>query len=465
MQSNLEVQIEKPLTVKREWPSLSQNTFLRYFSFSFLYIAQGIPEGMTYFAIPAWMAMNGKTPAEIGAFIGVIGIPWSFKIVVAPLMDRFSFLPMGRRRPWVLFGQLGLIAAFIALAFVPDPLNNLSLFMAAGFCVSFFGAFQDVATDGMAIDVIPVKQQARANGLMWGAKTMGIAASLSIGTWIINRYGFQQAVLSLSLVVCFIMLVPLLLRERPGEKLLPWTKGIASPETVKMHLDSFAKIFKSLFKVFILPSSLWMAAAFLLFNISIGLTDAVLPVFTIQEIGWTNEKYSNLFSSVSLVSGFLGMVAGGALADLFGKRRMMTLYLIAFITLFIAMAFMKTWWRTEHFITGFMGLYYVLYTFITIASFAIGMELCWCRVSATQFTLYMAVANVGRAVGAYLLGPLKQNLPWEYVIVTAGGLALGCLFFVMIVRIKKHVSTLDCIEADELIKDELSYPKILIQEK
>src|SRR5215203_1890949 len=442
MQSNLEVQIEKPLTVKREWPSLSQNTFLRYFSFSFLYIAQGIPEGMTYFAIPAWMAMNGKTPAEIGAFIGVIGIPWSFKIVVAPLMDRFSFLPMGRRRPWVLFGQLGLIAAFIALAFVPNPLNNLSLFMAAGFCVSFFGAFQDVATDGM-----------------------GIAASLSIGTWIINRYGFQQAVLSLSLVVCLIMLVPLILRERPGEKLLPWTKGIASPETVKMHLDSFAKIFKSLFKVFILPSSLWMAAAFLLFNISIGLIDAVLPVFTIQEIGWTNEKYSNLFSSVSLVSGFLGMVAGGALADLFGKRRMMTLYLIAFITLFIAMAFMKTWWRTEHFITGFMGLYYVLYTFITIASFAIGMELCWCRVSATQFTLYMAVANVGRAVGAYLLGPLKQNLPWEYVIVTAGGLALGCLFFVMIVRIKKHVSTLDCIEADELIKDELSYPKILIQEK
>ena len=137
MQSNLEVQIEKPLTVKREWPSLSKNTFLRYFSFSFLYIAQGIPEGMTYFAIPAWMAMNGKTPAEIGAFIGVIGIPWSFKIVVAPLMDRFSFLPMGRRRPWVLFGQLGLIAAFIAIAFVPDPLNNLSLFMAAGFCVSF----------------------------------------------------------------------------------------------------------------------------------------------------------------------------------------------------------------------------------------------------------------------------------------------------------------------------------------
>ena len=222
-----------------------------------------------------------------------------------------------------------------------------------------------------------------------------------------------------------------------------------------MHLNSFAKIFKSLFKVFTLRSSLWMAAAFFLFNTGIGLTDAVLPVFTIQEINWTNEKYSNLFSSVSLVSGFLGMIAGGALADLFGKRKMMSIYLIAFIALFVAMAFMKSWWRTEHFITGFMGLYYVLYTFITIASFAIGMELCWCRVSATQFTLYMAIANVGRAFGAYLLGPLKANFPWEDVILSIGLFALSSLFFVIILRLKKHLSRLDCIEANEVVKDKL----------
>jgi PAT family beta-lactamase induction signal transducer AmpG len=331
--------------------------------------------------------------------------------------------------------------------------------------VSFFGAFQDVATDGMAIDVIPVKEQARANGLMWGAKVMGMAASLSIGTWIINHYGFPRSVLSLSLTVLLIMLIPLLLRERPGEKLLPWTKGAASPEVLKIHLNSFAKIFKSLFKVFTLPSSLWMAAAFFLFNTGIGLTDAILPVFTIQEINWTNEKYSNLFSSVSLISGFLGMVAGGALADLFGKRRMMTLYLIAFTALFVAIAFMKPWWQTEHFITGFMGLYYVLYTFITIASFAIGMELCWCRVSATQFTLYMAIANVGRAFGAYLLGPLKANFRWEEVILSVGIFTLGSLFFVAILRLKKHLNRLDCIEADEVIKDDLYYHDKIILEK
>ena len=319
--------------------------------------------------------------------------------------------------------------------------------------VSFFGAFQDVATDGMAIDVVPVKEQARANGLMWGAKIVGTSLSLTVGTWIINRYGFQQAILSLSLAVSLIVLVPLLLRERPGEKLLPWTKGKASAEALKMQADSFLKIFKSLTKVFFLPSSIWMGISFFLFNTGIGLSDAVLPVFTIQEIGWTNENYSNVFSTVNIVSGLLGMLAGGALADLFGKRRMMSLYLVAFIGVFTVMAFMKSWWHTDFFVTGFMGLYYLLYAFICIASFAIGMELCWCRVSATQFTLYMAISNMGRALGASLLGPLKEWLPWEYVILTVGAFALGSLGFVMILRMKKHLDRLDCMEADELALD------------
>ena len=153
---------------------LSENPTLRYLTFAALYLAQGIPEGITYFAIPAWLAMNNKTPIEIASFVAVIGIPWSFKILIAPLMDRFTILSMGRKRPWVIIGQLGLIASFLSIGLVHDPLNNLNGLMIAGFFISFFGAFQDVATDGMVIDVVPINQQARANGLMWGAKIIGL---------------------------------------------------------------------------------------------------------------------------------------------------------------------------------------------------------------------------------------------------------------------------------------------------
>ncbi len=203
---------------------LSENPTLRYLTFAALYLAQGIPEGITYFAIPAWLAMNHKTPIEIASFVAVIGIPWSFKILIAPLMDRFTILSMGRKRPWVILGQLGLIVSFLSIGLVHDPLNNLNGLMIAGFFISFFGAFQDVATDGMAIDIVPIDQQARANGLMWGSKTIGTALSLVIGTALINLLGFNTAISSLSVAVAFIMVIPVFIRERPGEKLMPWTR-------------------------------------------------------------------------------------------------------------------------------------------------------------------------------------------------------------------------------------------------
>ena len=52
-------------------------------------------------------------------------------------------------------GQAGLVLSCIYMAYLPDPLNNLNRMMVVAFIVSGFGAFQDVATDGMAVDVIP----------------------------------------------------------------------------------------------------------------------------------------------------------------------------------------------------------------------------------------------------------------------------------------------------------------------
>lgn len=276
-------------------PSLSENTFLRYFNFVMLYLAQGIPEGMLFYGIPAWMAANEKTAGEVGSFVALVGLPWSFKMVVAPMMDRFTYLPMGRKRPWVLFGQLGLILSFILMAFIPDPFNNLSLFMAAGFCVSFFGSFQDVATDGMAVDIVPVNEQARANGFMWGSKIVGISASLALGTWLLNQYNFSVSVLSLSICVGLIMLAPLLLRERSGEKLLPWTKGETSPETEKMKLENWSLIFKSLYKVFRLRNSLLVALVGFIAQVGFNFITTLLPVFTVTQLEWTNQQYSNFF--------------------------------------------------------------------------------------------------------------------------------------------------------------------------
>jgi len=304
--------------------------------------------------------------------------------------------------------------------------------------------------DGMAIDIVPIEQQARANGLMWGAKTIGISGSLAMGNWIIHHYGFEYAVLSLSIAICVIIMIPLLLRERPGEKLLPWTKGAISAINLKMQMESWGEIFRSLIKVFILPGSLLMGIAFFFIQMGFGLIHTLLPVFTIQAVGWTDQEYAHVFSITSVVAGFLGMFAGGALADLYGKRRMMTIYLICMILLVSAMAFFKIYWSSTFFVTGFISAYITLWVFLSVAVFATGMELCWKRVAATQFTLYMAISNLGKSVGSGLLGPLRKVMPWEYVILSFAGFALVMLILIQLLHLKKHLHRIELLESDHL---------------
>ena len=435
-------------------PTLSENTFLRYFNFIALYIAQGIPEGMAYFGIPAWMAMNGKTPGEIGSFVAAVGLPWSFKLVVAPLMDRFSFLPMGRRRPWVLIGQLGLIISFIAMAFVPDPLNNLWLLTLSGFSVACFGAFQDVATDGMAIDIVPIHQQARANGFMWGSKIMGTSASLALGSWLLDEYNFTIAILSLSIIVTVIMLVPIFLRERPGEKFLPWTKGIASSETTKMQLTNWSDIFKSVYSVFTLRNSLLLGIILFVSSLSFNFIATLLPVFTVQALDWTNQEYSQLFAFASLIGGLGGMLIGGILIDKFGKVRMMNIYFFTLIFLTFVFVFGSSMWINSWFIGGFMLAFQILYVFSSIGLFAIAMQCCWKKVSATQFTIYMTLGNLGRIVGAKLIGPAKDQFNWEYTVLLFAAFILVVWIILQFLRINDHLKQVDALDNNNLEKVE-----------
>lgn len=401
------------MTKPKNATSLSDNTILRYFNFIALYFAQGVPEGMLTFGIPAWMAMNGKSPGEIASFAVVTVLPWSLKFIVAPLMDRYTYLPMGRKRPWILLGQLGLVVSCIYMAYIPDPLNNIKQLMIAGFIVSFFGAFQDVATDGMAVDIIPADQQAKANGLMWGSKIIGISLSLALGSWLLSKYNFTIAILMLAFVIGIIMLVPLFLRERKGEKIMPWTSGEASLVTKKLQVESWKHIFQSLYSVFRLRNSLIIALVLFISQGGFKYISTLLPIFTVKELGWTNVDYSNYFATSKLFGGIIGMLIGGLLIDKFGKKRMMNFYFLSLIFLIIAFCFSKTYWANRNFIFAFMISQNVLYTFASIGIFAIAMQCCWKKVSASQFTLFMTIANLGQMTFAALIGPIRENFSWQ----------------------------------------------------
>jgi PAT family beta-lactamase induction signal transducer AmpG len=214
--------------------------------------------------------------------------------------------------------------------------------------------------------------------------------------------------------------------------------GKASPEAQKVQLHSWMDIFKSLFRVFILPVSLVMGVAAFSQCVGRGLIDAILPVFTVQKLGWTDADYSQVFAFTTLVAGVLGMFVAGAMIDIFGKIRMMVIYAVALIALLLVMSFLTQYWTNKIFVTGFFVAFYTLDAFMSIAIFAIAMQLSWKRVAATQFTLYMAISNIGLAVGPYLMGIMKTHFEWQYVFMIYLVFLAVVLLMMRFVDFEKH---------------------------
>ena len=285
-----------------------------------LYAAQGLPFGLFAVAIPAWLAAQGASAAEIGSYLAIATLPWSAKLLAGPLMDRFTFLPMGRRRPWVLGAQLGIGALFLAT--VPDP-GQLFLITTAGFTINAFAALQDVAVDGMAIDVLPENERARANAFMFGGQAVGASGSASVGTYVFTHWGLPAVALLMLLAVAAIMLVPILFRERAEERLLPWSPGRASQHAEAMQVHEWGPIIKDLLCALFLPMSILLVTVEFLQRASSGILGVVMPLVTVAELGWVTTTYGNWVAAAGLIAALVGVLVGPFVDQSTGRARLL----------------------------------------------------------------------------------------------------------------------------------------------
>ncbi len=232
---------------------LANSPRVRFATGAIMYFAQGIPQGLLAIAIPAWLASQGVSAGDIGSYLAVIVLPWAFKLVTGPLMDRYEFLPMGRRRPWVIGAQLGLSLSLLALMLVENPVEQIGLLMLIGVLINSFAATQDVAVDGMSIDLTPVREQGRLNAFMSFGKAVGWGTTAAVSGVLLVTGGLKLTAIVASAVAGIVLLAILFVVEREGERTLPWTSGNAA--SVHQPGSSFKMVFGGLNKV------LWVRAS------------------------------------------------------------------------------------------------------------------------------------------------------------------------------------------------------------
>lgn len=387
---------------------LSGSTRLRLSTFTLFYLAQGIPIGLFTVALPAWLAAQGASAAQVGGMVAITGLPWAFKLISGPFMDRFSFPAMGRRRPWIMAAQGALALSHLALLFVTDPLAQWQLLVLAGVLINSFAALQDVAVDGMAIDILPLDERGRANALMAFGQVVGYSGFGALGGWLLSSYGLGTTALVSGLLVGGIFAVSTAVRERAGERLLPWSEGVASK--VETHTDAtFSAIFRNLLRVLLLPMSLLLIGVELLSRMAAGISVGLLPVMAVQDMGYASEEYAYWFGMFSAAAAALGIFFG-PLIDRFGARRLLALAMVGAALVSSTFAAATSLWQNTTFVATMLATGLIFLQAFFVSMIALFMGICWSQVAATQFAIYMSLANLSRSAGAAVYAVLAVPL-------------------------------------------------------
>ena len=429
-----------PLEIAGNRWILSESRSLRLSALFILYVAQGVPLGLFWFAIPAWMAANGASAADVGYVLGLTALPWTLKLVNGFIMDRYTFLAMGRRRIWIIGAQTVMIALLVGCALIDPSVTDILFLGIAGFVVNMATTFQDVATDGLAVDIMEEEERARASGMMFGGQSIGIAAATAWSGLVIARLGPAAAYFSAAGFIGAVTLYLLLLTERPGERLVPWGVGEAHPRNRAVHIGAWWPILRSTVVAMTRPISLFWLPVLMVRGFHYGMFAAVTPLIGSGDVGWSEVRITGLVGTAQLVAGIVGLTLGGWLGDTFGAKKSTVGAFAALMTVSAAMWFNVGHWGAPAYFIAFVYAWTALDVLITVVALPISMRLCDPRVAATQFTLYMATANFGISVAAWVLGFSRQmtGLPMMFVVVFA--LHLVGLLLVVLVQFDRRTA-------------------------
>jgi len=125
--------------------------------------ASGLPLALTGQAMQAWLSAEGLDVATIG-FLSLVGMPYTFKFLWAPLMDRFELPLLGRRRGWIVLTQLLLAGALLLMAGT-SPGAATRAFALLAVLVAFLSASQDVVINAYSTDVLAASERGLGSSL------------------------------------------------------------------------------------------------------------------------------------------------------------------------------------------------------------------------------------------------------------------------------------------------------------
>lgn len=360
--------------------------------------ASGMPLYVLFQLVPVWLSEGGVSLVEIGLF-ALVGVPYTWKFLWAPMMDRWVPPFLGRRRGWMLMSQLALLVSIGALGMY-EPSQSTWVIAWLAVAVAFFSASQDVVLDAYRREILPdaelgmgnaIHVQAyRVSSLIPGSLSLILADSLPWSSvfWITAGFMFVGVIMTLVVSESKVDLPP-----RSG-----FREALVAPFTEYLERSGWVGLIMVLSFMF-------------LYKIGDNMATALSMPFYL-EVGFSKTEIGLIAKHAALWPSIVGGLLGGLVMVRVGINRALWIFGVVQVVSILGFAVLANTGPELWLLAVVIGFEYLGVGMGTAAFTAFIARETSKTYAATQFALFTALAAVPRTLANASTGWIVERIGW-----------------------------------------------------
>jgi PAT family beta-lactamase induction signal transducer AmpG len=389
--------------------------------------ASGFPNQLTESALQAWLKDSGVSLSQIGV-MSYVAVPYLLKPLWAPLIDRYPFPLLGRRRGWILVMQV-LLAVGIALFALQDPRQALLPIAVCAVAIAFFSATQDIGIDAWRTDVsVPSERGPAAALTNLGYRSAAWLAS-AFALVVAEHVGWRPAFLILAGIMVLFCLSTWFAPEPAPTNALPRSLRESVIEPLRELLAE--RGINALLVVV------------LVFKIGDAFANKLFTPFML-DVGFSKQEVALVVKPLFTAGAIGGSILGGILMVRLGLLRSMLVFGVAQALTNLMYCALASAGKNYELMVSAVLIEHVAGAMGNIALIALIMALCDVRYSAFQYALLSAIALLPRYALGYPAGWIAEHSGWYVYYVVSFLLAFPGLAIVWLTRQK--IESLDRLQ-------------------
>ncbi|MSR09994.1 MAG: MFS transporter [Gammaproteobacteria bacterium] len=387
--------------------------------------ASGLPYNLSDSTLQAWLATLNMDIKTIG-WLTLIGAPYAFKFLWAPILDRYALPFLGRRRGWMLVLQV-VLAGLIALLGLQAPSEAIYAVAAIGLLIAFFSATQDIVIDAYRADTLRPEER--------GVGSTATQVGYRVATWIAGALA-----LIFSDVIGWRNTYLLMAALMGATVLLTW--WAPEPERVAQPPRTLVAAVVDPLREFLSRPGAWsLLGLIVLYKFGDAFALKLVTAFLIKGVGFTALEVGAISKTVVIILTLLGTFAGGVLLARLGLYRSLLIFGILQALTNLLYALLAATGKSTLLMVIALGFDNFAGGMGAAAFVAFLMALCDARFSAFQYALLSALASVARN----FLGPpaayLVDAVGWSTFFTVTFFTAIPGLLVLVLLR--RQVDRLD----------------------